>query len=267
MRANGWLYMKHTVLITGASGGIGYELAKIFAKNGHDLVLIARNPDTLFAISEVLRNEHDIRVAAFARDLCDLQQIKEIYDAVKAEGIFVDFLINNAGVGDYGFFADSAWKKNEQMMQLNMSALTYMTYLFLQDMKQHGRGRIMNVASTAAFQPGPFMAIYYASKSYVLFFSEALHMELKKNDITVTTLCPGPTATHFQEAAQLSNSRLVKGKRLPDAASVAEYGFMAMMQGKRLAIPGFMNKVMAVAIRFLPRGVVLRLVYWMQSPT
>jgi uncharacterized protein len=257
--------MKHTVLITGASGGIGYELAKIFAKNGHDLILIARSGDKLYNLSEELRQQYDIRVAAFARDLSNLHQVKDLYDTIKAEGIFVDFLINNAGFGDYGFFAESDWQKNEGMIQLNITSLTYITYLFLQDMKQNKRGRIMNVASTAAFQPGPLMSVYYATKSYVLFFSEALYNELKKEDITVTTLCPGPTESGFQQAADLSASRLVKGKKLPSAASVAEYGFMAMMQGKRLAIPGFMNKVMVGAIRFTPRSLVLKIVRWMQA--
>jgi uncharacterized protein len=257
--------VKHTVLITGASGGIGYELAKIFAKNGHDLILIARSADKMYALSEQLRTEHGVRVAAFARDLSDLNQVYELYHAIQQEGVFVDFLINNAGFGDYGFFAESSWDKTYRMIQLNISSLTYLTHLFLQDMKKNGRGRIMNVASTAAFQPGPLMSVYYATKSYVLFFSEALYNELAKDDITVTTLCPGPTESGFQNEANLHESRLVKGKRLPSAATVAEYGFMAMMQGKRLAIPGLMNKVMVTMIRFTPRWLVLKVVRWMQD--
>lgn len=255
--------MKHTVLITGASEGIGAELAKLFAINGHDLVLIARNPEKLLGFAEELREVHEVRVATFARNLCDPIQVKEIYDTIHSEGIFIDFLINNAGNGYYGAFAETDWAKHEETIQLNVTALTYLTYLFLQDMKTEGRGRIMNVASTAAFQPGPQMALHYAVKAYVLHFSEALYQELKKEAITVTTFCPGPTQTGFQAAAGLSRSRLVKGKTLASASKVAEYGFMAMMQGKRLAIPGMLNKIMVVAIRFLPRPVTLRLMTWM----
>lgn len=256
---------KHTVLISGASSGIGYELAKIFARNGHDLILVARSADKLLQFAELLRNDYQVQVAAFARDLSDLQQVRELYETITQEGVFVDFLINNAGFGDYGYFVDSDWHKTEQMIQLNITSLTLMTHLFLQNMKQQQRGRIMHVASTAAFQPGPLMAVYYATKSYVLFFSEALFNELAEHHITVTALCPGPTESGFQAAADLHESRLVKGKRLPSAASVAEYGFMAMMQGKRLAIPGAMNKLMAVMIRFSPRAWVLKVVRWMQD--
>jgi short-subunit dehydrogenase len=257
---------KHTVLITGASGGIGYEFALLFAKNGHDLILVARSGDRLYTIAEELRQQYGIRVAAFARDLSDLHQVQSLYDAIQQEGIFVDFLVNNAGFGDYGFFAESSWVKSYAMIQLNISSLTMLTYLFVQDMKKQGRGRILNVASTASFQPGPMMAIYYATKSYVLHLSEALYNELAVHHISVTTLCPGPTETGFQQEANLGNSRLVKGKKLPTAATVAEYGFMAMMQGKRLAIPGLVNKMMVFFIRFIPRGWVLKIVRWMQEP-
>ncbi len=251
--------IKHTVLITGASGGIGYELAKIFAKNGHDLILVARNAEKLLVFAEELRTEYKVQVAAFARDLTLLDQINELYQVIQQEGIFIDFLINNAGMGDFGPFIESDWRKTQYMMQLNMTSLTYLTHLFLQDMKKNGRGRIMNVASLAAFQPGPNMAVYFATKAYVLHFSEALHYELKKFDITVTSLCPGPTQSNFSEAASATSSNLFKSKNIPSAASVAEYGFMAMMQGKRLAIPGIKNKVFAFLARISPRTLVIQI--------
>jgi hypothetical protein len=145
------------------------------------------------------------------------------------------------------------------MMELNMISLSYLTHLLVQDMKCEKRGRIMNVASTAAFQPGPFMAVYYATKAFVLSFSEALYAELKPYQISVTTLCPGATETNFANAANAGESLLFKNRKLPTAASVAEYGFMAMMQGRRLAIPGIVNKLMVFGVRFTPRWLILKI--------
>ena len=251
--------MKHTVLITGASGGIGYELAVLFAKNGHDLILIARNASALLTLADELRDRYQVQVAAFARDLTHLDEVRSVYHAIKEEGVFIDFLINNAGLGDQGEFASSDWNKQHYMMELNMISLAYLTHLLVQDMKREKRGRIMNVASTAAFQPGPFMAVYYATKAFVLSFSEALYAELKPYQISVTTLCPGATETNFANAANAGESLLFKNRKLPTAASVAEYGFMAMMQGRRLAIPGMVNKLMVFGVRFTPRWLILKI--------
>ncbi|HPI54825.1 MAG TPA: SDR family oxidoreductase [Chitinophagaceae bacterium] len=251
--------MKHTVLITGASSGIGYEMAILFAKNGHDLILIARNASALLTFADELRERYHVQVAAFARDLTHLDEVKSVYTAIREEGVFIDFLVNNAGLGDQGEFASSDWNKQYYMMELNMVSLAYLTHLLVQDMKREKRGRIMNVASTAAFQPGPFMAVYYATKAFVLSFSEALSVELKPYQISVTTLCPGATQTNFANAANADEILLFKNRKLPTAASVAEYGFMAMMQGKRLAIPGFLNKLMTFSVRLSPRWVVLKI--------
>ena len=210
-------------------------------------------------LADELRYEHHVQVATFAKDLTDLNEIQSLFQIIEEENIFIDFLVNNAGFGDYGYFVESDWHKIHQMINLNMTSLTYMTHLFLQRMKKEGRGRIMNIASTAAFQPGPLMAVYFATKSYVLNFSEALFEELKEFNITVTTYCPGATATNFSNEANTNNSKLFKNRKLPTAAKVAEYGFMAMMQGKRLAIYGFMNRVMVFSTRFTPRSIVLKI--------
>ena len=248
-----------TALITGASSGIGLELAKLFAKNGFYLILVARSEERLEKLADELRYEHHVQVATFAKDLTDLNEIQSLFQIIEEENIFIDFLVNNAGFGDYGCFVESDWHKIHQMINLNMTSLTYMTHLFLQRMKKEGRGRIMNIASTAAFQPGPLMAVYFATKSYVLNFSEALFEELKEFNITVTTYCPGATATNFSNEANMNNSKLFKNRKLPTAANVAEYGFVAMMQGKRLAIYGFMNRLMVFGTRFTPRSIVLKM--------
>ena len=248
-----------TALITGASSGIGLELARLFAKNGFYLILVARSEERLEKLADELRYEHHVQVATFAKDLTHLNEIQSLFQIIEEENIFVDFLVNNAGFGDYGCFVESDWHKIHQMINLNMTSLTYMTHLFLQRMKKEGRGRIMNVASTAAFQPGPLMAVYFATKSYVLNFSEALFEEVKEFNITVTTYCPGATATNFSNEANTNNSKLFKNRKLPTAANVAEYGFVAMMQGKRLAIYGFMNRLMVFGTRLTPRSIVLKM--------
>jgi short-subunit dehydrogenase len=248
-----------TALITGASSGIGLELARLFAKNGFYLILVARSEERLEKLADELRYEYHVQVATFAKDLTHLNEIQSLFQIIEEENIFVDFLVNNAGFGDYGCFVESDWHKIHQMINLNMTSLTYMTHLFLQRMKKEGRGRIMNVASTAAFQPGPLMAVYFATKSYVLNFSEALFEELKEFNITVTTYCPGATATNFSNEANTNNSKLFKNRKLPTAANVAEYGFVAMMQGKRLAIYGFMNRLMVFGTRLTPRSIVLKM--------
>jgi short-subunit dehydrogenase len=248
-----------TALITGASSGIGLELAKLFAKNGFYLILVARSEERLEKLADELRYEYHVQVATFAKDLTDLNEIQSLFQIIEEENIFIDFLVNNAGFGDYGCFVESDWHKINQMINLNITSLTYLTHLFLQRMKKEGRGRIMNIASTAAFQPGPLMAVYFATKSYVLNFSEALFEELKEFNITVTTYCPGATATNFSNEANTNNSKLFKNRKLPTAANVAEYGFVAMMQGKRLAIYGFMNRLMVFGTRLTPRSIVLKM--------
>lgn len=249
--------MKQTALITGASGGIGLELAKLFAKNGHDLVLVARSGDKLTQIANEL-SKHNIHVQVLAKDLSDYNTVKEIFDYCNNNAIQIDYLVNNAGFGDFGMFYESNWKKQEQIINLNITALTYLTRLFLPAMVERKSGRIMNLASTAAFQPGPMMSVYYASKAYVLHFSEAIANELGKTGVTVTALCPGATESGFQAAAAMEKSRLVKGKKLPTSEEVAAFGYRAMMKGKIVAVPGLGNKMLGMGYRFLPRNWVVK---------
>src|ERR1035437_1278674 len=257
--------MNETALITGATSGIGYELAYIHAKHGGNLVLVARNKTKLEQIKKDLENNYNINAHIIEKDLSLKDSGKDVYDEIKNNNITVDYLINNAGFGDYGFFNDSDWGKLERMINLNITALTQLTKLFISDMIKRGNGKIMNFASTAAFQPGPTMAVYYATKAYVLSFSEAINNEVSNKGVTVTTLCPGPTKSGFQEAASLHESRLVKGRILATSKEVAEYGYNAMLKGKSVAIPGFVNYLIANSVRFFPRSAVVRVARFIQD--
>jgi short-subunit dehydrogenase len=250
--------MKKTALITGASNGIGMELAKIHASNGDDLVLVARNKSKLDELKETLEKQFKISVYTIGRDLSEPNAAKEIYDETKGKHISIDYLINNAGFGDFGMFVETDWEKELQMINLNITTLTLMTKCYLQDMVKRGSGKIMNVASTAAFQPGPTMAVYFATKAYVLSFSEAISNEVSGQGVTVTVLCPGATESGFQAAAAMEQSKLVKGRKMPTAKEVAEYGYAAMMRGETVAIHKTMNYLLANAVRFLPRSIVLK---------
>ena len=256
---------KKMALITGASSGIGYELAKIHAAHGDNLILVARSEGKLNELAENLRKNQGISVTVIAADLSELNAPKALFDKVQAQQLQVDYLINNAGFGDYGKFVETDWEKEKQMIQLNITALTELTKLFLPQMVEKKYGKIMNVASTAAFQPGPLMAIYYATKSYVLHFSEAINNEVAEFGVSVTALCPGATESGFQSAAQMEDSKLVKGKKLPSSKEIAQFGFNAMMRGKEVAIPGFMNKLMVFFLRFTPRSWVVKLVRKIQD--
>jgi len=251
-------------LITGASSGIGYELAKLFARDGHDLVLVARNRPVLEALADKLKEQHGTSVKVLAKDLGQPSAPQEIVSQLKKDGIQVDVLVNNAGVGAHGPFAESDLKVQLNMIQVNLTALTELTRLFLEDMVKRGQGRIFNIASTAAFQPGPLMAVYYASKAYVLSFSEALAEELRPTGVTITTLCPGPTDTGFQKAAGIQGIRLLKAKRM-DAQTVARIGYEGLFKGKVIVISGLTNKIGAFLVRFVPRGIVRRAVRKLQE--
>ena len=252
--------MNKTALITGASSGIGLELAKEFAKNSIDVVLVARNETRLNEIARELSTQYGIRVFVMAIDLSKPDAAAEIFQRVKKENLFIEYLINNAGFGDFGMFCDSDWKKLESMISLNITTLTRFCRLFIGEMKELKQGRIMNVASTAAFQPGPLMAVYYATKAYVLSFSGAISNELKDYGITVTALCPGPTLSGFWDAAVANDSKLVKWKKMPTSAEVAAYGYKAMMKGRSIAIHGCMNRIMVLSVRFSPRKMVIAIV-------
>jgi uncharacterized protein len=255
----------NTALITGASLGIGLEMAKHAASLGHNLVLVARNEQKLQALASEIKQQYKVDVTIIAADLSDMTQVQMVYDTCKKESISVDMLINNAGFGDFGMFAESDWNKTNQMIQLNITSLTMMCRLFIPDMKMRKSGYVLNVASTAAFQPGPTMAVYYATKSYVLHFTEAIYNELQGSGVSITCLCPGATESGFQAAAAMENSALVKGKKLPTAKDVAVFGYNAMLAKKMTVINGFMNYLQANSIRFTPRKLVLKVVRMMQD--
>jgi uncharacterized protein len=257
--------MNKTALITGASNGIGLELAKVHAKNNDNLVLVARSKAKLEELKTALEKQYKIAVYVIAKDLSLANAAQDVFEDVKKQNITVNYLINNAGFGDFGMFAETNWKKEEQMINLNITALTQFTKLFLQDMIAKGGGKIMNVASTAAFQSGPTMAVYYATKAYVLSFSEAIDNEVRPQGVTVTALCPGATESGFQAAAEMEESKLVKGRKLPTSKEVAEYGYKAMMKGKTVAIHGTMNYIMANSVRFMPRTWVVKVTRMIQD--
>ncbi len=257
--------MNKTALITGASSGIGLELARIFAKNKTDLVLVARSEDKLTALSKEIINSTGVKVKVISKDLSVLNNCIDLANELRNENITIDYLINNAGFGNLGFFTNTDLQKEIDMINLNITALTYFTKIYAKEMKLRGTGKILNVSSTAAFQPGPLMAVYYATKAYVLSFSEALANEFNGTGVTITTLCPGPTESGFLSAANMNNTKLVKGRKLPTSAEVALFGFNAMMNGKTVAVQGLMNKIGAQSSRFLPRKFIASVVRKIQE--
>jgi hypothetical protein len=248
----------HT-LVTGASSGIGRELSVLCAADKKNLVLVARSEDKLSELAEWLRAKHGVRAEVLVQDLGAPRAAEHIWNEVTARGLEIDALVNNAGFGYLGAFHDAEIDNQLDMLQLNIVVLTHLTRLFLPEMIARGRGQILNVASTASFQPGPFMAVYYATKAYVLSFSEALAEELRGTGVTVTALCPGVTATGFQARAQSADSRLIRFG-MQDARFVAEAGYRAMVQGKAVAIPGVANRLLTLLVRLSPRFVVRRVV-------
>jgi short-subunit dehydrogenase len=258
--------MTKTVLITGASLGIGLEFAKIFARQGYDLVLVARSEDKLKALAdEILRMKPSVTTHLMVKDLSIAGSGKEIFDELRSKNIQIDVLVNNAGFGDYGLFHESKLDRQLQMIDLNVRSLTELTHLFGSLMVARKDGKILNVASTAAFQPGPLLSVYYATKHFVLAFSEGIANEWKEHGVTVTVLCPGPTESGFQEAANMGASKLFKTMKLPSSQEVAQYGFDAMMSGKVVAVHGTMNKVVSSSVRFMPRGLITKVVRKIQD--
>jgi len=257
--------MKKTALITGASSGFGVEFARNFANDGHNLVLAARRTDRTNALAEELRNKHGIRVDVLGKDLSNMDEVQSVYDTLQKDKIHIDYLVNNAGFGDFGEFHEADWSKLEQMIDVNIKALVKLTYLFVNPMVKKGEGRIMNLASLAAFQPGPLLAVYFATKAFVLSFSEAITNELKGTGVTVTVLCPGPTESEFKTAANLGNSKLFRRRKIPSAKDVADYGYRKMMKGSMTVVPGLYNKFLATGYRIFPRRIVLKVVRSLQE--
>jgi len=242
------------VLITGASGGIGYELAKLFAKDKHDLVLVSRNGDKLEEVARELKAAHGVRCAVFAGDLAVPGSPDALYAEIQKSRIDIDVLVNNAGFGALGVFYKRPVHEQLGMIQLNVTSLAHLTRLFLPQMVARKRGRIVNIASIAAYQPGPFMAVYYATKAFVVSFSEAIANELHGSGVTVTAICPGPTTTGFGKRAGAEKSTLFHKGMTMDAAKVAKIGYEAMKKNKTVVITGGKNKLLALGGRLAPRS-------------
>lgn len=252
-------------LVTGASMGLGAEFARLLASEGYDLVLTARSGDRLAILKKEIENLHGVEAYVLVADLADPRAPQAIYDHVRKEHMDVDVLINNAGFGMYGKFAESSLATEMEMIQVNIIALMHLSKLFARDMIALGRGRIVNVASTAAFQAGPMQSVYYASKAFVLSFSEAVGNELKGTGVTVTALCPGPTPTGFQERANVGG---LKGLRLmmrvsPEA--VVRAGYNGMKRGQPVVIPGVLNNFHVFLLRLVPRRLVTNVVRKIQT--
>lgn len=256
-----------TAIITGASSGIGSELSRLFAKDGYNLVLVARRAEKLNSLKAELESEFKIKVFTLEKDLTNSSSPQEIFDFTQIENLQIDALVNNAGFGDWGFFSESDLQKQQQMIQLNILSLTTLTHLFLPQMISRKNGLILNVASIASFMPGAKMSVYYASKAFVRSFSEALSVELKKtkSGVTVTSLCPGPVKTDFWNVAEAESSSLSKHFFFADQKSVALCGYKAMKKGKVLAIPGFFVKISVFFTKILPRSWTRNLVYEVQK--
>jgi uncharacterized protein len=253
-----------TVLITGASGGIGHEFAKLFARDHHNLVLVARSAEKLSKISEELQ-KHGVTIKTVTLDLADPHAPKFLFDQLQHENLVVDILVNNAGFGAYGDFAQMSNDEIQGQLDLNITAVTQLTRLFLPAMLTRRSGRIMNVASTAGFQPGPLMAVYYATKAYVISFSEAIANELQGTGVTVTCFCPGATLTGFAKRAGNDQTRLFKQMGGMSAEKVALDGYRAVMEGKTLSISGIHNWMTAQSTRFAPRKVVTAISRWISE--
>lgn len=252
--------MKQTALITGASSGIGKELARIHAAETGDLVIVARREKALQELKSELESKHDVTVKCIAMDLTDPDAPQQLFDQLKAEDIQIDYLMNNAGFGGHGNFHEREWNADKSMIQLNVMTLTELTRRFLPEMVARKTGKILNTASTAAFLPGPLQAVYYATKAYVLSFSQAIAEELRneKANVTVTALCPGPVATEFAETGDLEDVEAFKNAASP--AGVARLGYDAMMKGRLVVINDWkLSLLLNWVVPFLPRRTVLKI--------
>lgn len=259
--------MKNAVLITGASGGIGSELAKVFAQHGHNLILVGRNMEKLSSLSKEIEMENKVKTLCLAFDLSEKESAKMLFDQVKNKKITIDILCNNAGFGDFGEFLESDLEKNLKMIEVNISSLVSLCYLFGREMKRKGSGKILNTASIGSFQPGPFMSTYYATKAFVLSFSEALSRELKGSGVSVCALCPGTTNTNFFAVAGANNenSDILKKFKPASPKSVATFAYKCLMKNKVVAVHGAANRAIVFFERFLPRKTIRNMVYNLQK--
>lgn len=253
-----------TALITGASSGIGMELARLFAADDSNLVLVARREDRLRALADELKSEFGVDVFILPKDLSEKNAPREIFDTIQKENIQIDVVVNSAGFGARGAVVDLDADMQTDMIQVNIAALTHLTRLFLPGIIERGRGGILNVGSLAGFQPGPNLAVYYATKAYVLSFTEALSEEIKNPNIKITCLAPGPVRTEFGSKSELDDSLLFK-LSLMDAEPVVKAGYVGFRKGKVIVLPGFKQKIIPFMLRFIPRFLVRKIVKSLQS--
>jgi short-subunit dehydrogenase len=256
---------KQVAVITGASAGLGEQFAFRFARDGHDVVLAARNTARLEAIAERLR-VHKISPYVIGADLSHPDGAQKLFDEVARRGLDIEYLVNNAGAGSSGAFLDQPLEGEGNLVELNCNSLLKLTHLFATKMKARGHGRILNIASTAGFQPGPYMATYFATKAFVVSFSEALAFELQKTGVSVTCYCPGPIATEFPDRSGNGKTRLFKRGDISKPEDVAHEAFEAMMRGDVLAVHGFVNWVTMQSVRFSPRAVVRTIAAALNQP-
>ena len=256
-----------TALVTGASGGIGVDLADCFARDGYDLVLTARSADALREVADRLAKQHGIVATPIVNDLGVFGGGRKLVEAIRAKGITVDVLVNNAGYGQAGALTASPLETQLGMIDLNIRALVELTHTLWDGMVARRRGGVLNVASTAAFQPGPLMAVYYASKAFVLSFSEALWEEARDTGLKVSCLCPGPTTSGFRDRAGTGKTRLASASVVMPSRPVAEKGYRGWRAGRRVVITGARNRFVAEMVQVLPRRMVLRVVRYIQTPT
>lgn len=243
---------KGNVLVTGATSGIGYELSKIFAEQDFNLILVARNQERLVRVANEISSSYSVQTMIITSDLSNPGAPTEIFSQLQQQRINVDILVNNAGFSEYGMFVHTNMERELQMIQVNVTALTYLTKLVLPAMVKRNDGKILNIASIASYGPGPLSTVYCATKAYVLSFSEALAEELENTNITVTALCPGPTQTEFAQKAKIEDVKLFRGTVM-QADEVARIGFQALMSGKRTVIAGCRNKLTIFSLRFISR--------------
>ncbi|GAB3255805.1 SDR family oxidoreductase [Larkinella harenae] len=254
-------------LVTGATSGIGYELARLLAQDQYNLVIVARDTGELDRTSAELRQQFGVDVIPVAQDLSQREAAREVYQTVQSKGITLDVLVNNAGQGEYGLFVDTDLDRELDIIQLNISAYVALTKFFLKEMVAHNHGKILNVASVAGKIPGPWQAVYHATKAFVLSFTEAIRNEVKESEVTITALLPGPTDTDFFHKASMESSKIVQEGSLADPAQVAQDGYKALMDGDSKVISGFKNKAQVAASNFIPDSMAAENMGSMQEPS
>ena len=245
--------MKEIALITGASTGIGFEIAKLFAADNINLLIVSRDKQKLLKIKDEFENQYKIDVYTLAIDLSSDSGVQNILDVVKSNSLIVNYLVNNAGFGDYGAFIERSIEKYREMVHLNILSLTELSYYYGKEMVKKGKGRILNVASMAGLQPDPNFAVYGATKSYVISLTEAIHKEFEHSGVTVTVLSPGATTSNFMERADMGNAKLY-ASGVMSSVDVAREGYNGMMNGKLHVIPGFKNKILGFFSGIMPPG-------------